>query len=72
MPLYEYFCKSCGSYFERRRPASEYALPALCAEGHESARRVVSLFATASTHDSAVAVSTMGCACGAGTCGCGH
>jgi putative FmdB family regulatory protein len=71
MPLYEYFCKSCNTYFERRRPASEYAAPALCAEGHKSARRVVSMFATISTGGSAPPVTMSGCGCGGGACGCG-
>lgn len=75
MPLYEYFCKSCDTSFERRRPASEFAESATCVAGHKSARRVVSLFATVSNGRSLPPMTSMpvaggGCACGGG-CGCG-
>jgi putative FmdB family regulatory protein len=71
MPLYEYFCRDCDTYFERRRPASEYAAAAVCERGHTSPRRVVSLFATISSGGSA-RPEAAGCACGGGACGCGH
>lgn len=73
MPLYEYFCQSCETPFERRRPASEYADTALCAEGHKSARRVVSLFSTVSSSGQPPVLMQGGsCGCGGGGCGCGH
>lgn len=72
MPIYEYFCKSCDTSFERRRPASEYAEPAMCAVGHQSARRVVALFAMASNSRSlpSLPAGAGGCSCGGGGCGC--
>ena len=72
MPLYEYYCTSCDSAFERRRPASEYAAAAVCASGHKAARRVVSMFAVVSGGGAPAQSAGSGCACGGGGCGCGH
>jgi putative FmdB family regulatory protein len=73
MPIYEYVCATCGTEFERLRPASAFEETARCPEGHASPRRVVSLFATVRAgsgggEDWPVA-STGGCACG-GACSC--
>jgi len=48
MPIYEFRCSECEARFEVRRPAdmSDATAPA-CPNGHLSARRVLSVFATA-------------------------
>ncbi len=48
MPLYEYYCRSCGVTFELLRPMSRSSEPADCPAGHSGAQRTVSLFATSS------------------------
>lgn len=74
MPLYEYYCTTCDTEFEQRRPASEFAAAAVCSKGHDSARRVVSMFATLSAGNggSALPMGGGGGCCGGGACACGH
>ena len=74
MPIYEYYCPSCRTRFERKRPMVEAAATARCEEGHE-AGRALSMFATAragSGPEEFAMPSGGGCACGGGGCGCGH
>jgi len=47
MPLYEYRCRTCDTTFAERRPMSRSSEPATCPDGHDDARRVLSVFATA-------------------------
>lgn len=47
MPLYEFRCRTCDTVFTERRPMSRSSDPATCPDGHEDARRVLSVFATA-------------------------
>lgn len=70
MPVYEYRCTTCDTRFEIRRPAAEAGAPATCPDGHEGARRVLSVFATAGRSAPAAAPTTGG-GCGAG-CACAH
>jgi len=46
MPLYEYYCQTCGSRFERLRPMSRADEAVTCPQGHPGAQRVLSLFAS--------------------------
>jgi putative FmdB family regulatory protein len=72
MPLYEYYCPSCRTKFERLRAMSFADDPVSCAAGHAGARRLVSAFVfggRAATEEASMP--TMGCACG-GACSCGH
>lgn len=73
MAVYEFFCPTCRTRFEERRPMSESARPATCSAGHR-AERLLSVFAVG-RGDTAVALDDIpqagGC-CGGGACGCGH
>jgi putative FmdB family regulatory protein len=74
MPLYEYFCRACGSKFELLRPMSSSDAAATCPKGHAGAMRTLSLFATVG-RDAGGDVMEMpagggGCGCG-GACACG-
>ena len=73
MPLYEFFCPSCGTQFEVLRSMSKSDEPAICPSGHETTNRVISMFATftrTADGDLAPMTSDAGCACG-GSCACG-
>ncbi|MCC6438609.1 MAG: zinc ribbon domain-containing protein [Acidimicrobiales bacterium] len=77
MPLYEFRCRTCDTVFTERRPMSRSSDPATCPDGHDDARRVLSVFATAgkgasSSSDSGAAPSPAawsGGGCGGG-CAC--
>ncbi len=76
MPLYEFRCRTCDTVFTERRPMSRSSDPATCPDGHDDARRVLSVFATAGrsgSTDGGGAISPAafsgGGGCGAG-CGC--
>ncbi|MBH02329.1 MAG: FmdB family transcriptional regulator [Acidimicrobiaceae bacterium] len=45
MPTYDYRCGVCDAVFEMRRPMAESSEPATCPDGHEGARRMLSVFA---------------------------
>ena len=68
MPVYEYFCRTCDTKFEKLQPISASAKPAICPEGHEGALRTLSLIASVGNGDSQGMGG--GCACG-GHCSCG-
>lgn len=72
MPLYEYFCKPCGTQFELLRPVAKMDAPAVCPAGHTTNNRVVSMFATISKAATATAGSPAqgSSACCAGGCAC--
>ena len=70
VPTYDYRCGECGSVFDMRRPMAESSDPATCPNGHDGARRMLSVFAGvgASGSDRAAGpVSTGGCG---GACAC--
>lgn len=77
MPLYEYRCPTCSSVFTERRPMARSSEPATCPAGHEGARRLLSVFATAGRSSSAVGDPAPafsgggGGGCCGGGCGCG-
>lgn len=71
MPLYEYYCRACGTKFELLRPMSRAVEPASCPQGHPGAERTLSLFAAVTRGENAEpAAAGGGCACG-GACACG-
>ena len=74
MAIYEYYCPTCRSKFEQRRPMSEAVSVTKCASGHK-AERTLSAFAMAKG-SGAVALDEApmgggGC-CGGGGCACGN
>jgi len=71
MAIYEYYCPSCRTKFEERRPMSQAAQSAACAQGHR-AERTISAFAFSAGGATAIAEAPAGggCACG-GACACG-
>ncbi len=73
MPIYEYYCPACREKFEKLRSIAAADAPARCREGHEGARRLISMFAMGGrTTDQAVpAMSGGGGCCGGGGCACG-
>ena len=68
MPVYEYYCRTCETKFEKLQPISAASEPAECPSGHKGALRTLSLIASVGNGDSM----QMGgaCACG-GNCSCG-
>ena len=70
MPLYEYYCRQCGSRFELLRPMSRSDEPGTCPQGHQGTQRVLSVFAAfSSSAGGATAVAGGGCAgCAGGHC----
>ena len=72
MPVYEYYCRSCESKFEKLRPISAAEQAAVCPAGHEGAARTISVFATFSrgAGEEPLPMIGGGCGCG-GACACG-
>jgi putative FmdB family regulatory protein len=77
MPLYEFRCRTCESVFTEQRPMSRSSEPATCPDGHDDARRVLSVFATggrAMVSAGAAPAASFGGGgggCCGGGCGCG-
>jgi len=69
MPVYEYYCRTCESKFEKIQPISKASEPEICPAGHEGALRTLSLIAGVVNGEGAV-LGGGGCACG-GNCNCG-
>jgi putative FmdB family regulatory protein len=77
MPVYEYFCRSCNTRYDKLRPLREADTPSTCPTCNEqNSVRTLSVFITMSSGGesrSASSESSMashgGCACG-GACGC--
>lgn len=70
MPLYEYYCKTCGDTFEKLRPVQAATATAECPSGHDGATRTLTLFATVGKATEQVSGMGGGC-CGGGGCACG-
>lgn len=70
MAIYEYYCPSCHTRFEERRPMSRASEAATCAKGHV-AEKMLSSFAvaTAVADLDTMDISSGGC-CGGGACAC--
>lgn len=71
MPLYEYRCHTCSSVFTEQRPMARSSEPARCPDGHDDARRVLSVFATSGRATSAPTASMPAPSFGGGGCGSG-
>ena len=76
MPVYEYFCRTCNTRYDKLRPLRDADAPVACPTcNEENSVRALSLFITvSSTSNSRTApresyASGGGCACG-GACGC--
>jgi putative FmdB family regulatory protein len=71
MPVYEYYCRSCETTFEKLRPISASNQAAECPSGHTGATRTLSLIATITRGGATEAVpAAVGGCCGGG-CACG-
>lgn len=74
MPLYEYYCRTCGEKFELLRSMSRSEESASCPQGHPGAARTLSVFAavgrTVADASYRAPAAGGGCACG-GACSCG-
>lgn len=69
MPIYEFRCAECDTRFEARLPVAMSGSTPPCPEGHESTRRILSVFATAGRSDSAAPGGGFGGSGGGGGCG---
>jgi putative FmdB family regulatory protein len=68
MPVYEYYCRECGTKFEKLRSISAANEPIECPDGHEGAIRTLSVIARVGGSDGEFGFG--GCGCG-GACACG-
>lgn len=76
MAIYEYFCPTCRTSFEQRRPMSQAAVAVKCAAGHD-AERTISMFAVARgegalLEDAGEMLANAGGCCGGGACACAN
>ena len=69
MPVYEYYCRSCDSTFDKLRPLAAAEQEAQCPAGHSGAARTITVFATLSRGGAEPMPATGGC-CGGGGCAC--
>lgn len=69
MPMYEFFCRTCNTKFEKRLPISLADDPMPCPDGHATTLRTLSLIASPVRAEGGF-VGGGGCACG-GACSCG-
>lgn len=74
MPVYEYFCPTCKSRFERLRAMNEAADTSNCPDCATPARKALSVFAAVSRgadgFTAPISGAGGGCACGSGGRGC--
>ncbi|MCH2437732.1 MAG: zinc ribbon domain-containing protein [Acidimicrobiales bacterium] len=70
MPTYDYRCGVCEVVFERRRPMAESSDPATCPDGHDGARRVLSVFAAVGGSVPDRSAAPMGAGGCGGACAC--
>ncbi len=73
MPIYEYVCSDCGSKFELLRSLSQANEGAPCPRCHNSAERILSIFASFSKEEGGLSTPIPGtgsscAACGATSC----
>ena len=73
--MYEYYCRTCNTKFEKLQPMTAASEATNCPEGHKGAKRTLSLVARmpGSSSDDAFDWSPSaggGCGCG-GACSCG-
>jgi putative FmdB family regulatory protein len=73
MPLYEYFCASCGSKFEALRPMTQADAPLACPRcTYDGAARVISTCAVISRTNGGSRLIASSQSAGCGSCGGGH
>ncbi len=68
MAVYEYYCSVCQSTFEKLVPMSAATSSTRCPEGHEGAKRKLSVVASLGRGEDSGSMMG-GCACG-GSCSC--
>ena len=76
MAIYEYYCPTCRTKFEQRRPMSEASTATKCVSGHR-AERTISAFAmsrggAATMIDDLAMGGGGGCCGGGGGCACSN
>lgn len=69
MPVYEFYCRTCNTKFEKLLPMSAADNPVDCPDGHATTLRTLSLVAAPVRGDGGF-IAGGGCACG-GACSCG-
>lgn len=81
MPVYEYFCRSCHTRYEKLRSMADADAPINCPECDEyDSVRILSVFVThtagghasVETSQTSDSTSSGGCGCGHCTCGGSH
>jgi putative FmdB family regulatory protein len=70
MPVYEYYCRSCDTTFDKLRPIRAADEMAECPAGHPGAARTITVFATLSKGGAAEAMPAGGGCCGGSGCAC--
>lgn len=74
MPVYEYYCRTCATKFEKLRSMRAADEAAACPSGHDGAQRTLSMFATLGRSTGGeidlMGGGAGGC-CGGGGCACG-
>jgi putative FmdB family regulatory protein len=71
MPVYEYYCRTCETTFDKLRPMGQSEQPADCPHGHTGATRTITVFATlGKAGDEPVTFAGGGGCCGGGGCAC--
>jgi putative FmdB family regulatory protein len=78
MPMYEYYCRTCKTKFEKLQPMSASDQTVACPSGHAGAVRTLSVVARVGGSRSgdfdfesvSASSNSGGCACG-GACACG-
>jgi len=68
MAVYEYYCPECEETFEKLVPMSAASASTTCPEGHDGAKRKLSVIASVGRADMSMPMAG-GCACG-GNCSC--
>ncbi|MGI8927019.1 MAG: FmdB family zinc ribbon protein [Tepidiformaceae bacterium] len=72
MAIYEYYCPTCRTRFQERRPMAQAAVMATCAGGHR-AERMVSTFAAPRAAGGVTEIpGAGGCCGGGGGCACAN
>ena len=76
MAIYEYYCPTCRSKFEERRPMSQASIATKCSSGHK-AERTLSMFAMSNSGGGTATMEMPtggggGCCGGGGGCACGN
>lgn len=69
MAMYEFYCRTCNSKFEKLLPMRAADSPVDCPDGHPTTLRTLSLVAAPVRSDGGF-IAGGGCGCG-GACSCG-